>query len=128
MASRSKWYLDHRLWVEAFVLVKRAPAEAFQSFELFSAEAGALRAMQRISRKAAGGSVALDLFDEADLRLESGNQGRTWFVREVRLIERPVGIGMAYGSGHDRASPTSLRMRHEARLCGMPLILRTPES
>jgi len=81
---------------EAFVLVKRAPAEAFQSFELFSAEAGALRAMQRISRKAAGGSVALDLFDEADLRLESGNQGRTWFVREVRLIERPVGIGRSY--------------------------------
>jgi len=52
--------------------------------------------MQRVAKRAAEGKEALDLFDEADLRLESGNQGRTWFVREVRLIERHTAIGRSY--------------------------------
>jgi hypothetical protein len=40
--------------------------------------------------------VALDLFDEADLWLESSNQGRTWFVKEARLLTRHGAIGRSY--------------------------------
>jgi hypothetical protein len=40
--------------------------------------------------------VALDLFDEVSLHLESSNQGRTWFVREARILSRPGGIGRSY--------------------------------
>jgi len=42
--------------------------------------------------------VPLDLFDEVTLMLESSNQGQTWFVKEARLIARPVGIGRGYES------------------------------
>jgi hypothetical protein len=38
----------------------------------------------------------LDLFDEAELWLESSNQGRTWFITEHRLIRRHDGIGRSY--------------------------------
>ena len=84
------------LQTDAFVLVKRPPAETFQSFHVFSAEHGGLLVMQRLSRKPANASVALDLFDEASLMLESSNEGRTWFVKEARLRHRASGIGRSY--------------------------------
>lgn len=84
------------LQTEAFVLLKRPPGDNFQSFSLFSAEHGPLLALQRLGRKSSGVSVALDLFDEVSLQLESSNQGHTWFIRESRLIHRPVDIGRSY--------------------------------
>lgn len=86
------------LQTDGFVLLKRAPSDSFQSFTLFSAEHGSLLILQRIGKKATAGSVPLDLFDEVTLMLESSNQGQTWFVKEARLIARPVGIGRGYES------------------------------
>jgi hypothetical protein len=92
------------LQTDAFVLLKRPPADAFQSIEVFSAEHGSLFVLQRLPKLSAGrtapsktsGTVALDLFDEAALLLESSNQGRTWFVKEARLLVRRAGIGRSY--------------------------------
>jgi hypothetical protein len=83
------------LHTEAFVLLKRPPAEAFQSCTLFSGEHGALTAFLRVPKKA-GARSSLDLFDEADFQLESSNQGRTWFVREIRILSRAAAIGRSY--------------------------------
>ena len=52
--------------------------------------------LQRLPRKSAPTAVALDLFDEAALVLESSNQGRTWFVKEARLLFRHAAIGASY--------------------------------
>ncbi len=84
------------LQTDAFVLLKRPPAESFQTFTLFSPEHGPLIALQRIARKSGGSTLALDLFDEASLMLESSNQGRTWFIQEAQLITRPTDIGQSY--------------------------------
>ena len=84
------------LQTEGFVLLKRPAADSFQSFNVFSAEHGLLLVLQRISKKSAATSVALDLFDEVSLLLESSNQGRTWFIREARLIARRSEIGRSY--------------------------------
>ena len=84
------------LHTEAFVLSKRPPADTYQGFTLFSAEHGALLVQQRLARKSQSTAVALDLFDEAALHLESSNQGRSWFIREARLLRRPVDIGRSY--------------------------------
>ena len=84
------------LQTDAFVLLKRPPSDAFQGYNVFSAGHGALLVHQRISRKAAATSVALDLFDEVALRLESANQGQTWFVQEVRLLTRHADLGRSY--------------------------------
>jgi hypothetical protein len=40
--------------------------------------------------------VAPDLFDTIAAMLESSNQGRTWFVREVRVAVRRAAIGRSY--------------------------------
>ena len=83
------------LATDVFVLLKRPPADAFQAFTVFSAEHGTLSVLQRVSRKAATTSPPLDLFDQAALVLESSNQGRTWFVKEARILVRPADQGGA---------------------------------
>ena len=105
------------LSTDAFVLLKRPPADTFQTFTLFSPTHGALLALQRISRKtatsAASSSSPLDLFDEVSLRLESSNQGQTWFVKESQLIISHADIGRSYDT-----------LRHASALAA--LVARNP--
>jgi hypothetical protein len=92
------------LQTDAFVLLRRPPTDSFQSFSVFSPEHGALLILQRIPKKKTAGApnqlaaahLALDLFDEVALLLESSNQGQTWFVKEPRLLARHAAIGRSY--------------------------------
>jgi recombinational DNA repair protein (RecF pathway) len=84
----------HLLTTDALVLAKRPPADSFQTLSVFSAEHGSMLALQRISKKAS--SFSLDLFDEASLSLESSNQGRTWFIKDARLVLRHAHLGRSY--------------------------------
>jgi len=82
---------------EALVLLKRPPAERFQACTLFSADHGILLVFIRVSQRAASKQrLALDLFEEAAVQLESSNQGRTWFLREARVLTRATAIGRSY--------------------------------
>jgi recombinational DNA repair protein (RecF pathway) len=101
------------LTTDAFVLLKREPTDAFQSFAVFSPEHGALTVLQRRSKKSSSTGVVLDLFDEATLLLESSNQGRTWFVKEARLVTRHADLGRGYET-----------LRHASALAA--LIARNP--
>lgn len=116
------------LTTDAFVLLKRPPADAFQSFTVFSAEHGPLTVLQRVAKKSAATLIALDLFDEASLLLESSNQGRTWFVKETRLIARPAGIGRRYEALQLASEFTALLARnpvHEDSRAAVATLLRT---
>lgn len=116
------------LQTDAFVLLKRPAADAFQSFTVFSAEHGALLVLQRLPKKSATTTVALDLFDEATLFLESSNEGRTWFVKETRLITRAAGIGRSYEAlvhASDLASLVARNPVHEDSRTQVAVLLRT---
>ncbi len=85
------------LTTEALVLGKGLPAEAFQPYTVFSAEHGVVRIFQRVSKKAAStAQPPLDLFDEAEILMESSNQGQSWFTREARVLTRHSEIGRSY--------------------------------
>ena len=84
------------LQTDAFILLRRPPADSFQSLTAFSPEHGTLLVLQRIIKNVTAGVVSLDLFDEVSLQLESRNQGQTWFVKESRLITRHAEIGRSY--------------------------------
>ena len=84
------------LTAEAFVIEKRPPADAFQTFVLFSAEHGNLLALQRVPRKPSAHACLARPLRRGLRPLESSNQGRTWFVREVRIATRRAGIGRSY--------------------------------
>ena len=85
-----------QLHTNAFVLLKKLPADRFQQFTAISAVHGPLLCLRRIATKSASTAAALDLFDEAELFLESSNQGRTWFLKEARLLVRHGAIGRSY--------------------------------
>jgi hypothetical protein len=85
-----------QLHTNAFVLLKKLPADRFQQLTVISAVHGPLLCLRRIATKSIATSSALDLFDEADLFLESSNQGRTWFLKEARLLVRHSAIGRSY--------------------------------
>jgi hypothetical protein len=84
------------LTTEAFVIERRPPSDAFQTYGLFSPEHGNMIALQRIPKKASSTHVTPDLFDEIAVMLESSNQGRTWFFKEVRIVTRRASIGKSY--------------------------------
>ena len=116
------------LQTDAFVLSKRPPADAFQTFTLFSGEHGNVLALQRLPKKNASNHLALDLFDEVALSLESSNQGSMWFIKEVRLLARPAGIGRSYTALSLASTLTSLIARnpvHEDSRTVVATLLRT---
>jgi hypothetical protein len=116
------------LQTEAFILSKRPPADSFQTFSLFSSEHGTLLALQRLPKKNAANHLALDLFDEVALSLETSNQGSTWFIREVRLLNRPTGIGRSYETLSLASAFTALIARnpvHEDSRAAVATLLRT---
>lgn len=116
------------LETDAFVLLKRPPADSFQTFTVFSTEHGTLLVLQRIGRKSAATTTVLDLFDEAAFMLESSNQGRTWFVKEARLVERHAGIGRSYDALRFASTLTALIARnpvHEESRAAVGVLLRT---
>ncbi len=110
------------LQTDAYVLHKRPPSDSFVALTVFSGEKGLLHVLQRLPKRApakparlSGGAAInhpLDLFDEAALLLESTNEGRTWFVKEARLLHRPEAIGRDYETLQFASNFASLIKRH----------------
>lgn len=96
------------------LLLSRQPAGAdhFEQITAFSEEHGLLTCLRRLPKKAAGAATPLDLFDEAELALESSNQGRTWFIKEHRHLARHPGIGRSYAALKTAAALATLIVRN----------------
>ena len=85
-----------QLQITAFILSKEpSGSDSFEQLTAFSGEHGVLHCLRRVAHGKTA-PAQLDLFDEAELWLESSNQGRTWFIKEQRLIRRHDGIGRSY--------------------------------
>lgn len=85
-----------QLQTSAFILSRQpSGSDTFEQLTAFSAEHGILHLLRRL-KQSKGASTPLDLFDEAELWLESSNQGRTWFIKEHRHVRRHEGIGRSY--------------------------------
>jgi len=104
------------LTTDAFVLLKRPPADTFQTLTIFSPSHGTLTALQRLSKKpgAVTSAVALDLFDEVSLYLETANQGHTWFIKEPRLLTRHAALGRDYETLRHASSLATFISRNPA--------------
>ncbi len=96
-----------QLQTTAFILTKQpSGSDAFAQLTVFSGEHGVLHCLVRTPKSGHASSGrrssaqrsegCLDLFDEAELWLDSFNQGRTWFIKEHRFIQRHEGIGRSY--------------------------------
>lgn len=109
------------LQTTAFVLARQVSgSDSFEQVTLFDPAHGIVHALQRVPRTAASarrssaarGEGRLDLFDEAEFWLESSNQGRTWFIKEHRLQQRPAGLGRSYDSLRCASALATLLLRN----------------
>ena len=97
------------------LILARLPSgsDSFEQLTAFGAAHGGLHCLRRIaSKKPTPNSTPLDIFDEAELALESSNQGRTWFIKEHRLVRRHAGIGRSYAALQCAAAVASLVARN----------------
>ena len=101
-----------QLQTTAFVLARQpSGSDAFEQLTAFAADHGVLHLLRRL-KQGKSPNAPLDLFDEAELWLESSNQGRTWFIKEHRLIRRHDGIGRSYETLKAAASLGTLLERN----------------
>jgi recombinational DNA repair protein (RecF pathway) len=102
-----------QLQTSALVLTRQpSTSDSFEQLGAFSDSHGVLPCLRRIARTAAGAGTVLDLFDEAELWLESSNQGRTWFIRECRIERHHAGIGRSYEALKAAAALARLVLRN----------------
>ena len=114
------------------LLLGRQPtgADAFESWTAFSEEHGHLTCLGRLAKPAPASTrrppkpaeAALDLFDEAELTLETSNQGRTWFIKEHRLLVRHPGLGRGYETLRAAARLATLITRNEVSADSRPAL------
>ena len=101
-----------QLQTTAFILSKQlSGSDSFEQLTAFSGEHGVLHCLRRVAPSKTA-ATPLDLYDEAELWLESSNQGRTWFVKEHRFLQRHDGIGRSYDTLRAAASLTALVSRN----------------
>jgi hypothetical protein len=101
-----------QLHTTAFILARQpSGSDTFEQLTAFAAEHGPLPCLRRIPQGKTTASP-LDLFDETELWLESSNQGRTWFLKEHRLIQRHDGIGRSYDALCAAAALAALLVRN----------------
>src|SRR5690349_95599 len=82
----------------ATVLDRTISGDNWLRLTLFSPDQGVLDSLQRQSRRAASSTPLVDLFDEGQFGLETRNEKRTWFLRELTLGRRRPGLGTSYAA------------------------------
>lgn len=95
------------------IILSRQPSgsDNFEQLAAFSPEHGVLLLLRRV-KQGKSATTPLDLFDEAELSLESSSQGRTWFIKEHRHLRRHEGIGRSYDTLKTAAALGTLLARN----------------
>ena len=81
---------------ERALVLRIAPSgESFHKIDILSPESGTCLCLKRISKNPSH-SAAPDLFDTADIQLETSKQGTARFVKDYQLLHRRNHIGQSY--------------------------------
>ena len=81
---------------KALVLSLEASGESFLNLTVLSPESGAFYCLKRIAKKKSSTTITPDLFDTAEIDLETTQQGSALFVRSYRTLTRRSEIGQNY--------------------------------
>ncbi|CAA6692559.1 MULTISPECIES: recombination protein O N-terminal domain-containing protein [unclassified Lentimonas] len=81
---------------ERALVLRIAPSgESYLKVDILTAESGTFLCLKRLS-KAKHQTAAPDLFDTADIHLETSKQGTARFVNDYQLVQRRSHIGQSY--------------------------------
>ena len=79
----------------ALVLRIAASGESFHKIDILTAESGTFLCLKRLPKNRSQ-STEPDLFDTADIQLETAKQGTVRFVKDYQLVHRHSAIGQSY--------------------------------
>jgi len=99
----------------ALILGAAPSGESFLRLDILTPDDGAFICLKRVSKKNLQ-KTSPDLFDTADLQLETSKQGTTRFVREYTLITRRSSIGHSYRSLQHASAYGSLLARNAPQM------------
>lgn len=81
---------------ERALVLRIAPSgESFHKIDIVTPESGTFLCLKRILKKNPQ-TAAADLFDTADIHLETSKQGTARFVKDYQLVHRRSSIGQSY--------------------------------
>jgi recombinational DNA repair protein (RecF pathway) len=107
------------------ILSVAASGESFLKLDCLGAERGGFLCLKRISKSKP--TARPDLFDTADLQLETSKQGTAQFVREYTLVERREAIGKSYQSLRHASEFASLLARNAPHMAEPTLLYQLTE-
>ena len=81
---------------KALVLSLESSGESFLKLTVLSPESGAFYCLKRIAKKKSSTTDTPDLFDTAEIDLDTTKQGSALFVRNYRSLNRRSEIGQNY--------------------------------
>lgn len=94
------------------LILRLAPSgESFLKLDILSPEHGGFLCLKRVSKKNPQ-QAAPDLFDTADLLIETSKQGTAKFIKEYQLAQRRESIGASYHSLRHASEFTGLLARN----------------
>lgn len=86
---------QHPITERALVLRIAPSGESFQKIDILTPNSGTFLCLKRLSKKNQQ-TAAPDLFDTADIHLETSKQGTARFVNDYQLLHRRTTIGQSY--------------------------------
>ena len=107
--------------VKALVLRIAPSGESFQKIDILTEGSGYILCLKRVSKKKPFQDKP-DLFDTANIQLESSRQGTAQFVKEYQLVHRRSNIGKSYRKLHHASEFCALIVKNAPHM-GEPTLL-----
>lgn len=109
------------------VLRKEPSGESFLKLHLFGPELGCRLCLKRVATKNRSQHAALDLFDTAEVQIQSSKQGNALFVGEYQIIRRRSEIGLNYRTLRYASDLSKLLIHNGEHMPDLPTLYQLTE-
>lgn len=109
------------------VLRKEPSGESFLKLHLLGPELGCQLCLKRVATKNRSTKAAPDLFDTAEVRLDTSKYGTAQFVAEYEVIRRRSEIGLNYRALQLASSLSKLLIANGGHMADLPALYQLAE-
>lgn len=114
---------SHRI----LVLRKQPSGESFLKLDLIGPELGCSLCLKRVASKKQSQNAAPDLFDTAEVQLDTSKHGTAQFVGEYQIIQRRSEIGLNYRALRYASDFSNLLIANGGHIAEIPALYKLAE-
>lgn len=112
---------------KVLVLRKEASGESFLKLHLLGEELGCQLCLKRVATKSRSAKAAPDLFDTAEVQLDTSKHGTAQFVAEYQIIQRRSNIGLNYRALRHASNLSNLLIANGSHMADLPALYQLAE-